>query len=523
MDISIFEVIGPIMMGPSSSGTAGMARIGSTAHQFLREEIKSIDVRFCPQYGEEYFSCRSHLALIGGAMGIPEDDTRLRDALTIAKEKGITLTQSLFTPPIPPHPLAVKLTIGLASGKTFELTGSSVGGGSITIDELDGFPIKPASTEAHIFVWADRDITEDSKGIAPEGVVHYSRKENQYLFYISVDPKTDPKLSGRFLSLAGVTRAQFVSPFIPLGYIPHTPLFTTFDQLVALSQSTGKSVAELAIDYEINRTGKTRKEIWDTMAERLNVMRRSMEEGLKGTKSLCGFDTGDAGKRLMEAYQAGKTMGGSVVPKAIARGLAIMEVAQSMGVIVATPTGGSSGVIPGPLFTLQDEHGFTDGRLIEALFVCAAMGVVMYFHHSTFSGSAGGCQAEVGVSSGMTAGGIVYLAGGSAKQIAHGAALAIKNILGLICDPVRGSCEVPCVKRNGIGIANAFSGADMAIAGIESYIPPDEVIDSLVKVQRMLPAEMRCGSCGVPSTPTGARAAEISREVCRDILLPVKE
>ena len=521
MDISIFEIIGPVMMGPSSSGTAGMARLGAVAHKFIDEPIKSIDLRWCPQYGEEYYSCRSHLGIIGGMLGINEYDIRLRNALDYAKEQGIELSTSLFEEPLPPHPLSVGITAKLASGKTFELIGMSVGGGSIQLLELDGFKVDPGATEAHLFIWSDADVSAVIAQRLPEGQIHGDEKDGRYLYYVSLEAGRDGKaLEQIFDDVPAVTKVRFIEPFIPLGFIPHKPLFTSFDELIALSEKTGKNVAQLAVDYEINRTGRSEEEIRADMKQRLDIMRRSAEIGLQGVQSLCGFDPGDVGKRLLAAYNEGRTFGGSVLPKAIAIGIAIMEVDQSMGVVVATPTGGSAGIIPGPLFVLQEEHSFSDDDLVDALLVCAAMGVIIYFHGSTFSGSAGGCQAEVGISSGITAAAIAFLGGADTKLVCHACALSIKNILGLVCDPLRGSCEVPCIKRNGVGIANAFAAADMAIAGIESFIPPDEVIDSFVDIQKKMPKEMRAGNCGAPNTPTGKAAQARIREICRDILLP---
>lgn len=185
----------------------------------------------------------------------------------------------------------------------------------------------------------------------------------------------------------------------------------------------------------------------------------------------------------MKATLEGRTLGGPTLGKAIATALATMEHSLALGTIVAAPTGGSAGIVPGTLLTVQQERGYSDEQMIRALFVCCAPGIVMDYKGVSFSGSQGGCQAEVGVSSSMAAAGLVYLGGDNARQVTMGAALAMKNILGLICDPLKGCDEVPCIKRNGIGVANAFSGADMALAGIDSFIPPDEVVDALLRTE----------------------------------------
>ena len=219
-------------------------------------------------------------------------------------------------------------------------------------------------------------------------------------------------------------------------------------------------------------------------------------------------------------------MGGATLGKAIATALATMEHALALGTIVAAPTGGSAGIVPGALLTVQEEKGYTDEEIVRALFACTVTGIVMDYRGITFSGAQGGCQAEVGVSSAMAAAALVYLGGGDTVRVTMGIALAMKNILGLICDPLKGCDEVPCIKRNGIGVANAFSGADMALAGINSFIPPDEVVDCLLKTQKAMPIQMRGGtdlSCGACGSPTGLASWKTTQELAASVLLPEKK
>jgi L-serine dehydratase len=176
-----------------------------------------------------------------------------------------------------------------------------------------------------------------------------------------------------------------------------------------------------------------------------------------------------------------------------------------MGCVVAAPTAGSSGVLPGALLTAA-EHLSSDIAEIEDALLVAAMTGALIAMRAPVSGALGGCQSEIGVASAMTAAALAQLSGGTAKEVVHASSLALKNILGLICDPVAGPVEIPCIKRNAIGVANAFAASDMAIAGIESIIPPDEVVDALINVQKLLPVELR-GSMrgGLASTPTAQK------------------
>ena len=194
--------------------------------------------------------------------------------------------------------------------------------------------------------------------------------------------------------------------------------------------------------------------------------------------------------------QQENTLSGTTISMAIAYALATMEVNGSMGCVVAAPTAGSCGIVPGCFLSLKKQRGISNDIIIDAMFVAAIIGVIMYNRGASFSGVVGGCQSEIGVSSAIAAAGLVHLCGGNSLQIVQGMAMAIKNLLGLICDPIAGPVEVPCIKRNSVGVVNAFACADMALAGIQSYIPPDEVIDALVNTQQLLPPELKGTAIG---------------------------
>lgn len=518
MDISVFEVIGPVMIGPSSSGTAGMARLGCAAHKFLSEPLKSIDIKFHPR-NTGCFGLRSHFALLGGAMGIPEYDPRLRDALKIAREQGIELSTSKFTDdPLPHSALTVKLSMVQKSGKHCDITGISVGGGSIAITDIDEFAVELVSTAAYLFVWADRDITAELNQIFGEKSVRSDEKGGKYLFYVNLGQKKDPAAEGKVQGIAGITRTLAIDPFLSFGYVPHEPLITSFEQLQRMSDETGKDAFELAMEYEMNRSGRSREEIWQDMAQVLEYMKGAVEEGLsKDIKTLFQFGSGVDGKKLMKAMQEGKTLSGSTMNRAVAKALATMEVDCAMGRVVAAPTAGSCGIVPGCFLTVQEDRNLSDETVIKGLFVAAVAGVAMYYHKASFSGLGGGCQGEIGVSSAIAAAGLAYLGGGDTHQVIHACALALKNILGLICDRIGGSSEIPCIRRNGMGVSNAFCGADLALAGIDSYIPPDEVVEALVDCQKRLPPELRGGCGGLTSTCMAALARQIEDQINKEL------
>ena len=516
MDISVFEVVGPVMMGPSSSGTAGMYRLGAAARQFFQDELRAVDLKFTPRLGYGYLGCRSHFGLLGGILGMEITDPRMPQVVELCKEKGIAVTASWFSQPEPEHALTVEITLQ-GKKQTRRILGVSVGGGSIRVDRIDDFSVTLSSVENYIFAFGKPEDAHKIHAIAKTDV-QISPAGQDCLFYWTV--KDDAGLSA-VKQIA--ENALFVSAFMPLGYQPHTPLFTTFEELVAL----GNDTAELAIQYEMNRSGRTREDIWNQMAQQWQIMKRAARKGLtEEIVPLYGYNDGKNGKRMMQAALAGKTMGGATLGKAIATALATLEYALALGTIVAAPTGGSAGIVPGVLLTVQEERGFSDDQIVRALFACSVTGIVMDYRGVSFSGAQGGCQAEVGVSSAMAAAALTYLGGGDTRRVTMGIALAMKNILGLICDPLKGCEEVPCVKRNGIGVANAFSGADMALSGIDSFIPPDEVVDSLLKTQKVMPVEMRGAtehSCGACTTKTGLASWKTTQKLARNVILPMKE
>ena len=224
-------------------------------------------------------------------------------------------------------------------------------------------------------------------------------------------------------------------------------------------------------------------------------------------RSVSGLGGGDGLKMRLYARR-GESIGGEFMDEVIVQAISMAESNACMRRIVAAPTAGSCGVVPAVLLPLCEREHYTQHELLEALYVASGIGAVIAYRAS-ISGAAGGCQAEIGTASAMAAGALVSLRGGTNEQIGHAVAMALKNLMGLVCDPVAGLVEVPCVKRNVIGAVNAISAADMALAGIESRIPVDEVIDAMGEVGRRMPVEFRETALGgLAATPTGKAVKE---------------
>lgn len=303
----------------------------------------------------------------------------------------------------------------------------------------------------------------------------------------------------------GVTRCQWI-PGLEDQTIPPSArkvLFATGEDLLRVTLG-GVSVPEAAVRYETGITGQTADAVRSRMADVLSIMKESVRNGLeKHMRLVGGFASSEDAKR---AWRYAETaIGGQVLSKAIARALAAAEVNASQGRVVASPTAGACGVVAGLALTVGEQVSAGDDELVESLLVAAALGTIIG-RTASFSGAVGGCQAEIGIAAAMAAGTATYLGGGSAEEILNAAAMAMKNMLGLVCDPAAGPVEVPCIKRNAGGVAIALAAADMALAGIRSVIPFDEVVLALKNVQDLLHEDLRDNTRGgLGCTPTSAR------------------
>ncbi|CAM4217002.1 L-serine ammonia-lyase, iron-sulfur-dependent, subunit alpha [Paenibacillus macerans] len=281
--------------------------------------------------------------------------------------------------------------------------------------------------------------------------------------------------------------------------------FRNLRELVALCDKEVLTISQVMLQDQAAESGQSEAEIMAAMAEYYQIMKEAVRRGLtEEITSTSGLTGGDA-KRVNEYRGSGEPAAGDIACQAMAYALAVSEVNASMGRIVATPTAGSCGIIPGVFVSAQERFGWEDEHLVRGLFCAGAIGYVIA-NNSFISGAEGGCQAEIGSAIGMAAGAMVELRGGTPEQAVHAVGLALKNTLGLICDPVGGLVEIPCIVRNGFGAVNALAAADMALAGVRSAIPSDEVIDVMLEVGSAMPSRHReTAQGGLAQTPTGRK------------------
>lgn len=285
--------------------------------------------------------------------------------------------------------------------------------------------------------------------------------------------------------------------------------FKNAKELLALCQEKNLPISEVMRQREI-LLGETTAEIVDQRMDRvLEIMKDAAFSPIKDPVISMGGLIGGEARKLCEFHDLGKSLCGNVLGKGITYAMATLETNASMGLIVASPTAGSAGIVPGMMLALQEVYGFSDKKIRQALFNAGAIGYLA-MRNATVAGAVGGCQAEVGIASAMAASAAVELLGGTPLQCTYAASTVLMNMLGLVCDPVGGLVEYPCQNRNAAGVSNALIAAEMSLAGIPQFIPLDEMIDAMYTVGKKLPAELRetaLGGCA--ATPSACEKCHL--------------
>ena len=281
--------------------------------------------------------------------------------------------------------------------------------------------------------------------------------------------------------------------------------YHSLSSLIQASVQEGCTISRLVLAQQAAQMEQTEEALYRKMEKTYRVMAASIEPGCrKNLRSTSGL-TGGSAYKMRQVSEAGKSLTGPLLSGALYRALAVSELNASMGRIVAAPTAGSCGILPAAVLTMEKDRGCSEKDCIMSLFTASAVGMIIA-NNASLAGAEGGCQAECGSAAAMAAAAITELAGGTPEMAGHAVAIALKNILGLVCDPVAGLVEIPCIKRNASGVAGAFVAAELALAGIESAIPADEVIWAMKKVgDAMSPALKETAEGGLAATPTGKK------------------
>ena len=281
--------------------------------------------------------------------------------------------------------------------------------------------------------------------------------------------------------------------------------FRNGKELLDLCREHNLLISEVMREREITCGNMTNEQIDARLKEILTIMKNAAHTPLvTPTRSIGGLIGGEA-KKTYEFSQTDSNLCGSFLSKAISYSMAVLEVNATMGLIVAAPTAGSAGVLPGVLLALQEERNLSDEAICSAIVHASAIGYIL-MRNASVSGAEAGCQAEVGAASAMAASAVVEAMGGTPEMSLHAASIALSNLLGMVCDPIAGLVEAPCQSRNSIGAANAITGAQLALAGVTHPIPFDEMAEAMYRVGKSIPFELRetamGGNAGTPTACT---------------------
>ena len=519
---SIFnDIVGPVMVGPSSSHTCAPSRIGFLCRQLLPGPLKKATVAFAREgaYTLMYKGQRSDLGYVNGLLGRRPEDERLRNAFSEAKAAGVEVEFVIEDfPPVVPNISHVTMTD--ENGRTVTVHTDSTGGGTVRLLSIDGFSVGILGDCYELIVRADvsaeaaRRLCDRIIALSGENEgFSTSTLEGKSLINVKFNKPCPKDFIRAVGAMEFVTEVRELEPILAVPSNRHADIpFKSAEEMLALSHETGKELWELAIDYEMARSGWDRQTVWDYMEYVVKTMEHSSLEALKGKIDMAGIISPTAGKVERYIKEDKRALDMGVLNVAVPWAMATMEYSSAMGVVLCAPTGGSAGVFPGAVLGTANYLGLSMEDKIRAMFVTAIIGIVMS-KDCNYSAELCGCQVEPGAASGMAAGGLVYLMGGTPEQSCQAASCAVQNILGTICDPVAGLVQIPCINRNAMSAANAVVCANMIMGGFDPLIPLDQTAETLFRVGRQLPSELRC-TCrgGLCITPCGERLAKKQNE-----------
>ncbi|MFW6375754.1 MAG: L-serine ammonia-lyase, iron-sulfur-dependent, subunit alpha [Thermoplasmatota archaeon] len=503
---SIFnDVIGPVMRGPSSSHCAAAFRIGKIAWEIMDGDIESIIFEFDPNgsLATTHTNQGSDMGLFGGLLGYDIQDKRLVNAEKTIQEANIDV--EMRTAEIgDEHPNKYKLTLENSEEK-HSITAISKGGGMIEITGIDDIPVSIEGDCYETLIWVEEEIDEIRDYLDDHvefDAISSKSSSGTYLIEIKSQKVLENKILNRLKDDLNINTIKEISPVLPVLSRKGLDVpFRNSEEMKEYNEEKNLELYELAVEYEKERGNISENEVFDMMKEIIEVMHDSIDKGLEGTEfddRVLGYQSG----HFLEKMKEQKLLSGDLLNYITLYTTAMMEMKSSMGVIVAAPTAGACGVLPGAVLGAAKAIGASIEKQTEAMLAAGLIGVFIA-NGSTFSAEVGGCQAECGAASGMAAPALVTLAGGTLNQAVNASSIALQNIFGMTCDPVANRVEVPCLGKNVMGATNALISANMALADFDPVIPLHEVILAMDKVGKSLPRELRCTSLGGLSvTPT---------------------
>jgi L-serine dehydratase len=508
---SIFnDVIGPVMRGPSSSHCAAALRIGRIARDLMEGKIEEILIEFDTHgsLATTHASQGSDMGLFGGLLGWDAIDERLVESPKAIREAGVKFDVKILDYGAD-HPNTYKLTLRNSS-ENHSLKAISIGGGMIEVIEIDGNRVSIAGDYFETLIYLNSSSTEVIKHLRKKidaDEINLLGKQDHQIIEVKSQNFLEEEIVYELYSIFKIRSVKRISPVLPVLSHKniHVP-FITCEEMLQYNKGKDLSLWELAVTYESVRGNLSHDQVIEQMKEIVCILQKSIQQGIRGTKyadRILGWQSGQF-QMLMENNQL---LESGMLNQIILYVTAIMEVKSSMGVIVASPTAGSCGGLPGACIGAASAMGLSLEETTHAMLAAGLIGVFIAAH-ATFAAEVGGCQAECGAGSGMAAAALVTLAKGTLRQTINASSMALQNILGMICDPVANRVEVPCLGKNVMAASNALACANMALANFDAVIPLDEVIDTMDRVGKSLPTELRCTALGGLSITSTSKAIE---------------
>ena len=516
MTSSAFDILGPIMVGPSSSHTAGAVRIASVARSFSPTQSDAVTFTLYNSFARTYAGHGTDRALVAGMLGLTADDGRVREAFELAEEAGLAWRIELGEDGVADHPNSVDILME-TGGRTIKLRGESLGGARVRICRVNDVPLTLTGDYPTIFVaHLDRPgvlasltsmVSAAGANIASMRTFRRAKGGSAYsVFEIDGEiPEGLPASLERATNVEGVTVVSIPGAAAAADNVEISHPFSTGAELLDACAREQLPIWQIMR----NRESELRPEddVDGLMGIVEDAMRHEVTTAIdKPERSLGGLLGGQANAVATAQRSMASELLGPTLTTACAYAMAVIERSANMGVIVAAPTAGSAGVVPGAMIAAADAACMSTEQVHAGLWTAAAVGALIA-ENASVSGAEGGCQAEVGTAAAMAAAGIAQMYGASPKVCLDAASITLANMLGLVCDPVRGLVEYPCQLRNASGAVNAICTAQLTLSGVSSPLPFDEVVDAMRRVGESLPSALReTAQGGLATAPSAASA-----------------
>jgi len=479
------------------------------ARDLMGGELKEIQIEYDANgsLAATHESQGSDMGLFGGLLGWDATDDRLVDSADEIRKTGIRVYIKI-TDFGAEHPNTYKLSLKNAH-EQHTMTALSTGGGMIEVIEIDGAMVSIAGDyyETLIFIGSgEKEILEHLIENVRSDEINLLRGDDIRFIEIKPQRQLDDKILSSLQSRFNIKGIRTIPPVLPMLSRKQMAVpFTDTAGLLIYNEGKRLEFWELAVHYEAARGNISHDDVFEKMRNIVEIMETSIEAGIQGTQNedrILGYQSG----AFLASMESGKLFDGGILNRMILFTTVMMEMKSAMGVIVAAPTAGSCGVLPGAVIGAAKEMGLSTDDMTRAMLAAGLLGVLIAAR-STFAAEVCGCQAECGAGSGMAAAALVQLAGGTARQAVDAASMALQNIFGMTCDPVANRVEVPCLGKNIMAVGNALACANMALANFDAVIPLDEVIDAMDKVGKSIPHELRCTALG------GLSVTDTSKEI----------